>query len=133
MSQTTQPEYVTNVKDNTTRICHECQRQHNQNMSRMSQTTQPESFRSIRDNKTRIHQVCHTQHIIIIISICFTSCSGIFSFIWRRHHYGREAAKFRPMLGTKGLQARWDLYRATPAVTQSLMYFSLSHRKDHPI
>jgi hypothetical protein len=43
-----------------------------------------------------------------------------FSFIWRHHHYRWRAAKFRPMLGTQGLWAWRDLYRATPTVTQDL-------------
>jgi hypothetical protein len=48
---------------------------------------------------------------------CFTSRSKKNSLIWRRHHYRWRAAKFRPMLGTQGLWAGRDLYRATPAVT----------------
>jgi hypothetical protein len=42
------------------------------------------------------------------------------SLIWRRHHCRWRAAKFRPMLGTQGLWAGRDLYRATPAVTRDL-------------
>jgi hypothetical protein len=41
-----------------------------------------------------------------------------FSLIWRRHHCRWRAAKFMPILGTQGLWAGRDLYRATPAVTR---------------
>jgi hypothetical protein len=44
------------------------------------------------------------------------------SLIWRRHHCRWRAAKFRPMLGAKGLWAGRDLYRATPAVTLDLFF-----------
>jgi hypothetical protein len=47
------------------------------------------------------------------------------SLIWRRHHYRRKAAKFRPMLGAQGLWAGRDLYRATSAVTRGLHFSSL--------
>jgi hypothetical protein len=55
-----------------------------------------------------------------------------FTYIWRCHHYRRRAAKFRRMLGTQGLWAGRDLYRATPAVTQGPRFFQ-SHPKDRPI
>jgi hypothetical protein len=42
--------------------------------------------------------------------------------IWRRHHYRWRAAKFRPMLGAKGLWAGRDLYRATSAVKRGLSF-----------
>jgi hypothetical protein len=50
------------------------------------------------------------------------------SLIWRRHHYRRRAAKFRPMLSAQGLWAGRDLYRATPAVTRGLGFFGLIRR-----
>jgi hypothetical protein len=51
-----------------------------------------------------------------------------FSLIWRRHHCRWRAAKFRPMLGTQGLWAGRDLYRATPAVTRDLSFSGLIRR-----
>jgi hypothetical protein len=42
--------------------------------------------------------------------------------------YRRRAAKFRPMLGTQGLWAGRDLYRATPAVTRGLGFSGLIRR-----
>jgi hypothetical protein len=39
---------------------------------------------------------------------------------WRRRHCWSRSTKFRPMFGAQGLWARKDLYRATPALTQSL-------------
>ena len=54
------------------------------------------------------------------------------SLIRRRHQCRWRAAKFRPMLGTQGLWAGRDLYRATPAVTRGLG-FSRSHPNDRPI
>jgi hypothetical protein len=50
------------------------------------------------------------------------------SLIWRRHHCRWRAAKFRPMLGTQGLWAGRDLYRATPAVTRDLGFSGLIRR-----
>jgi hypothetical protein len=50
------------------------------------------------------------------------------SLIWRRHHYRWRAAKFRPMLGARGLWAGRDLYRATPAVTRGLGFSGLIRR-----
>jgi hypothetical protein len=50
-----------------------------------------------------------------------------FSLTWRRHHCRWRAAKFRPMLGTQGLWAGRDLYRATGP------QFMRSHPKDRPI
>jgi hypothetical protein len=47
------------------------------------------------------------------------------SLIWRRHYYRWRAAKFRPMLGTQGLWAGRDLYRATPAETRGLGFSGL--------
>jgi hypothetical protein len=47
---------------------------------------------------------------------------------WRRHQCRWRAEKFRPTLGTQGLWAGRDLYRATPAVTQDLVFFSLIRR-----
>jgi hypothetical protein len=47
------------------------------------------------------------------------------SLIWRRHHCRWRAAKFRPMLGTQGLWAGMDLYRATLAVTRDLGFSGL--------
>jgi hypothetical protein len=47
--------------------------------------------------------------------------------IWRRHHCRWRAAKFRPMLGTQGLWAGRDLYRATP-VTRDLGFSGLIRR-----
>jgi hypothetical protein len=49
------------------------------------------------------------------------------SLIWRRHHY-RWTKKFRLMLGTWGLWAGMDLYRATPAVTRGLGFSGLIWR-----
>jgi hypothetical protein len=51
-----------------------------------------------------------------------------FSLIWRHHHCQWWAAKFRPMLGVRGLWAGRDLYRATPAVTQDLGFSGLIQR-----
>jgi hypothetical protein len=51
-----------------------------------------------------------------------------FSLIWRRHHYRRRAAKFRPMLGAQSLWAGRDLYRAPPAVTRGLGFSGLIWR-----
>jgi hypothetical protein len=56
-----------------------------------------------------------------------------FSLIWRRHHYRRRAAKFRPMLGAQGLWAGRDLYRATPAVTWGLGFSGHIWRTTHSI
>jgi hypothetical protein len=42
------------------------------------------------------------------------------SLVWRSHYYRWLTAKFRPMLGAQGLWAGKELYRATPAVTQTL-------------
>jgi hypothetical protein len=50
------------------------------------------------------------------------------SLIWRRHHCRWRAAKFTPMLGTQGLWAGRDLYRATPAVTRDLVFSGLIQR-----
>jgi hypothetical protein len=50
------------------------------------------------------------------------------SLIWRRHHCRWRAAKFRPKLGTQGLWAGRDLYRATPAVTRDLGFSGLIRR-----
>jgi hypothetical protein len=50
------------------------------------------------------------------------------SLIWRRHHCRWRATKFRPMLGTLGLWAGRDLYRATPAVTWGLGLCGLIRR-----
>jgi hypothetical protein len=44
----------------------------------------------------------------------------IISLIWRCHHYRWRDAKFWLLLGTQGLWARTDLYRAIPAVTRGL-------------
>jgi hypothetical protein len=51
-----------------------------------------------------------------------------FSLIWRRHHCWWRAAKFRPILGTQGLWAGRDLYRATPTVTRDLSFPGLIRR-----
>jgi hypothetical protein len=51
-----------------------------------------------------------------------------FSLIWKCHHCRWRAVKFRLMLGTQGLWAGRDLYRATPAVTRGLGFFSLIRR-----
>jgi hypothetical protein len=51
-----------------------------------------------------------------------------FSLIWRRHHCQWRAAKLRPMLGTQGLWAGRDLYRATPTVTRDLGFSGLIRR-----
>jgi hypothetical protein len=50
------------------------------------------------------------------------------SLIWRRHHCRWRAAKFRPMLGARGLWAGRDLYRATPTVTRDLGFSGLIRR-----
>jgi hypothetical protein len=50
------------------------------------------------------------------------------SLLWRRHHCRWRAAKFRPMLGTQGLWAGRDLYRATPAVTRDLGFPGIIRR-----
>jgi hypothetical protein len=50
------------------------------------------------------------------------------SLIWRRHHCRWRAAKFRPMLGSQGLWAGRDLYRATPAATRDLGFSGLFRR-----
>jgi hypothetical protein len=50
------------------------------------------------------------------------------SLIWRRHHCRWRAAKFRPLLGSQGLWAGGDLYRATPAVTRSPGFSGLIRR-----
>jgi hypothetical protein len=50
------------------------------------------------------------------------------SLIWRHHHCRWRAAKFRPMLGSKGLWVGRDLYRATPAVTRGLGFSGLIRR-----
>jgi hypothetical protein len=50
------------------------------------------------------------------------------SLIWIRHHCRWRAAKFRPMLGAKGLWAGRYLYRATPAVTRDLGFSGLIRR-----
>ena len=47
------------------------------------------------------------------------------SLIWRHHLCRWRAAKFRPMLGTRGLWAGRDLCRATPAVTRGLGFCGL--------
>jgi hypothetical protein len=54
-----------------------------------------------------------------------------FSLIWRRHHCLWRAAKLRPMLGAQGLWAGRDLYRATPAVTRTLVFPVLSEGPPH--
>ena len=55
-----------------------------------------------------------------------------FSLIWRHHHCPWRAAKFRPMLGAKGVWAGRDLYHATLPVTLDLGFYQ-SHPKDCPI
>jgi hypothetical protein len=50
------------------------------------------------------------------------------SLIWRRHHCRWRPAKFRPMLGAKGLWAGRDLHRATPTVTRDLGFSGLIRR-----
>jgi hypothetical protein len=52
----------------------------------------------------------------------------IISLIWRRYHCRWTAAKYKPMLGTQGLRAGKDLYRATPAVTRGLGFSGLIQR-----
>ena len=47
------------------------------------------------------------------------------SLIWRHHLCRWRAAKFRPILGTRGLWAGRDLCRATPAVTWDLGFCGL--------
>jgi hypothetical protein len=48
-----------------------------------------------------------------------------FSLIWSCHHYRCRAAKFRPMLGTQGLWAGRDLFRASLEVTWGLGFSGL--------
>jgi hypothetical protein len=55
-----------------------------------------------------------------------------FSLIWRRHHY-RWRAIFMPPLGSQGVWASRDLYRATSAVTSTGPRFFRSPSKDRPI
>jgi hypothetical protein len=59
---------------------------------------------------------------------CYVPLKNISLNIWRRHHCRWRAAKFRPMLGTQGLWAGRDLYRATPAVTRDLSFSGLIRR-----
>jgi hypothetical protein len=51
------------------------------------------------------------------------------SLIWRHHHYRWWAAKFGPMIGTQGLWAGRDFYRATLSLTQNLSFISLSSKE----
>jgi hypothetical protein len=58
------------------------------------------------------------KHYLLIDYLLFYAPLNKFSLIWRHHHCQWRAAKFRPMLGAQNLWAGWDLYRATPAVTE---------------
>jgi hypothetical protein len=69
---------------------------------------------------------------LIIYLLLYVPLKSI-SLMWRRHHYRWRATKFRPILGVQGLWEGRDLYRATPAVTRGLGFFSRSHPKDRPI
>jgi hypothetical protein len=51
-----------------------------------------------------------------------------FSLIWRCHYCRWRAAKFRAMLGPRGLWAGSDIYGATPAVTRGLGFSGLIRR-----
>jgi hypothetical protein len=51
-----------------------------------------------------------------------------FSLLWRRHHCRWRAAKFRPMLGSQGLWAGRNLYRATLTVTRDLGFSGFIRR-----
>ena len=66
--------------------------------------------------------------IIVTVDLRFYVSLKRFSLIWRRHHCRWRAAKFKPMLGARGLWAGRDLYRATPAVTRGLGFSGLIRR-----
>jgi hypothetical protein len=81
-------------------------------------------------HETSIHTITRVKHRIdwLIDYLRFYVPLKKFSLIWRRHHCRWRAAQFRPMLGTQGLWAGRDLYRATPAVTQDLGFSGLIRR-----
>jgi hypothetical protein len=55
----------------------------------------------------------------------FTSCSRIFHLNMETSPLPVEGWKIRPMLGAQSLWAGKDLYRATPTVTQGLLFSGL--------
>jgi hypothetical protein len=59
------------------------------------------------------------------LGIACNTLRMLVSLMWRRHHCRWRAAKFRPMLGTQGLWAGRNIYRATPAVTRDLGFSGL--------
>jgi hypothetical protein len=63
-----------------------------------------------------------------LIIQCFTSCSRIFSFAWKRHHYRWRAAKFRPILRAQDFLAGRDIYCASPSVTRGVGFSCLIRR-----
>jgi hypothetical protein len=44
-----------------------------------------------------------------------------------------KGCKIKPTLGAQGLWAGWDLYRATPAVTQGLSFSGLILKTPHSV
>jgi hypothetical protein len=83
------------------------------------------------------HPICH-KSVLLVCNKCYdwlmidyllfyVPLKNI-SLKWRRHHCRWRAAKFRPMLGTHGLWAWRNLYRATPTVTRDLGFFGLIRR-----
>jgi hypothetical protein len=63
---------------------------------------------------------------LCVLCFClFIAARLIFQLSGGCHHYRWQGCKFWPMLGTQGLWAGRDLYRATPTATRDLGLYSL--------
>jgi hypothetical protein len=92
------------------------------NFSKNVRTREKNSYRHLQ----RVHKnnakfgECQPKGVRLIDHLLFYVPLKNILLIWRRRHYRWRAAKFRLMLGTQGLWAGRDHYRATPTATRDL-------------